>query len=372
MNDKVRSLTDVQKGELINIEMSANFTYFQSTDSFRLAWQMASKLCKSQLVPKRFQGTDDGVIMDCLLALDMAHRTRTNPLMVLQNLYVVHGTPAWSGQFVIAMINQSGKFSEPLHFEFVGERGSDSWGCYATTTTKSGKVIKGPTVTIGTAKAEGWYKQNPKWTSIPDLMLRYRAGSWFGRTECPELMMGISTKEEIVDAPMEFIDSETGEIVTTQTLKAAKIKEAAPAEKVVDMSADVKVKTGHLQSAKQTTATPKTEEKTEEKTDEKTEEKTEEVAVDDMDYDDQLQYRGYYLDRVKKTYFNIHGVEWDPNLHATSKETNGPVINSDGNYRARRGAADADEVATPAPKKTQVPDKDPGPDDDDVDMGEWE
>lgn len=50
------------------------------------------------------------------------------------------------------------------------------------------------------AKDEGWYGRNPKWKTIPQLMLRYRAASWLIRTTDPGVMMGFQTREELEDA----------------------------------------------------------------------------------------------------------------------------------------------------------------------------
>lgn len=50
------------------------------------------------------------------------------------------------------------------------------------------------------AKSEGWLGKNgSKWQTMPQIMLRYRAASFFGRMNCPELTMGIYTKEEVIE-----------------------------------------------------------------------------------------------------------------------------------------------------------------------------
>jgi hypothetical protein len=61
--------------------------------------------------------------------LDLASRFKhmgISPFSVAQQPVVVHGRPAWFGQFVIALINGSGLFAEPLHFRFDGE--NDEYG----------------------------------------------------------------------------------------------------------------------------------------------------------------------------------------------------------------------------------------------------
>ena len=66
---------------------------------FEMIQRKAMLLSKSELIPKQFQGK----VADCVIAMDMAERTSSNPLAVLQNLHVIHGKPSWSSQFIIAV-----------------------------------------------------------------------------------------------------------------------------------------------------------------------------------------------------------------------------------------------------------------------------
>ena len=60
------------------------------------------------------------------------------------------------------------------------------------------------------AKDEGWLGKNgSKWKTMPQLMLRYRAASFFSSLNCPELTMGIYTKEEIEDGDFKEYPLET-------------------------------------------------------------------------------------------------------------------------------------------------------------------
>lgn len=165
---------------------------------FELAQRAAKMLCSSSLVPKEYQGA--GGMANCVIALNMAHRMQADPIMVMQNLVVVHGRPTWSSQFLIATFNSCGRFTA-MRFEFFGEKGTDDYGCRAVATELStGEKLTGTDITIGIAKAEGWYSRNgSKWKTMPDQMLRYRAASWFVRTVAPELSMGLHTQDEIID-----------------------------------------------------------------------------------------------------------------------------------------------------------------------------
>ena len=119
-------------------------------------------------------------------------------MMVMQQLYVVQGKPSWSAQFIIAAINSCGRFT-PLRFAISGT--GDDRQCHAHATDKStGEILEGPVVSMQMAKAEGWIdKSGSKWRTMPELMLRYRAGAFFGRLYAPDVLMGLYTQDEALD-----------------------------------------------------------------------------------------------------------------------------------------------------------------------------
>lgn len=169
---------------------------FSQITTFEDAQRMATALSKSAMVPQSYQND----VANCLVALDIAQRVGANPLMVMQNLHVIHGKPSWSGQYVISAINSSGRFGA-LDFEMTGEQGADTWGCRAVAEDKqTGKIRRGTLVTIGMAKEERWYgKSGSKWQTMPELMLQYRAATFFGRVYCPEILMGMRVEGEPED-----------------------------------------------------------------------------------------------------------------------------------------------------------------------------
>lgn len=171
------------------------FSAFSSIANFENAQRMAKALTSSSIVPQSYRDN----LADAVIALEMANRIGANPLAVMQNLYIVHGKPAWSSQFLISCVNASGKFT-PLRYRQTGERGTDSWGIIAWAKDREGEVLESPEVTIGMAKAEGWHgKGGSKWKTMPDLMLRYRAATLFARLFAPELTMGLHCDDEIID-----------------------------------------------------------------------------------------------------------------------------------------------------------------------------
>lgn len=168
---------------------------FGTSDNFIMAMQMAKALSSSTIVPQSFQKND----ANCLIAIEQAQRLKVSPLMVMQNLYVIQGRPSWSSKFLIAAINNSGKFDMELQFDEKKDKDGKPFSCTAWT-MKNGRRVEGMEVNMQMAKDEGWLGKNgSKWKTMPQLMLRYRAASFFSSLNCPELTMGLYTKEEMQD-----------------------------------------------------------------------------------------------------------------------------------------------------------------------------
>ncbi len=161
---------------------------------FELVQRKAMMLSKSNLAPKDFQGN----VGNCVIALEMADRLGANVMAVMQNIYIVHGKPSWSSQFIIAAVNSTKSFS-PIRYEVSGE--GKSLRCVAWAIEKAtGERLEGPAITMDMAEKEGWVKKaGSKWQTMPELMIRYRAATLFGRLYAPEILMGMQTEDEVTD-----------------------------------------------------------------------------------------------------------------------------------------------------------------------------
>lgn len=164
---------------------------FGVPDSFQCAREIAQMLMKSQMLPSQFKNE-----ADCLIVLEMANRTKMPLYMVAQNIYLVHGKPAWASSFVISLVNASGYFAHGLRFEY----SNNNTACVAWTTDRDGARLNGAKITIEMAHAEGWStKSGSKWKTMPEQMLKYRAATFFARAYCPELLCGMRPEDEYDD-----------------------------------------------------------------------------------------------------------------------------------------------------------------------------
>ena len=180
--------------DITTTNQEGNTSIYQSVDSFEFAQRQAKSLCESNLVPVSYQGQKG--LSNCLVALEMSKRMNLSPLTVMQNLNIIHGTPSWSAQFISSQILGCGRFK---NFDYVvsGEGASLSVYCEAIRVEDS-KKVKGTSVSMKMAREEGWTR-NSKYASMPELMLRNRAATFFGRQYIPDLLLGVQTSEEVVD-----------------------------------------------------------------------------------------------------------------------------------------------------------------------------
>lgn len=227
--------------QLIQAKSAAQFALTpvgQQIKQFEVQQRMAQMYATSTIVPKAYSGN----LGNCVIAIDMAMRMNANPLMIIQNLYVVNGMPSFSSKFLIATINASGRFS-PLRYEFRGKEGTDTWACrvcaYDAWDKEHKEPLYGDWVSIDMAKKEGWFsKQGSKWQTMPNQMLRYRAAAFWQRVYCPEISMGFITTEEAediddqtpLDVRAEIRQNANGKNITIQPGNDDQGSEAAPAE----------------------------------------------------------------------------------------------------------------------------------------------
>jgi hypothetical protein len=236
--------------------------------------RQATAMSKSELVPKEYREK----VANCMIALEVADRVSASPLMVMQNLAIIHGRPSWSSTFIISAINSCGRF-KPLRFKIVREDAprdfhyeifETEWKnkekttkvvkkttrilnktCIAWTTDDSGEVLESPMVSIEMACLEGWYdKSGSKWKTMDELMLRYRSAAFFGRLYAPDVLMGMHTVEEVEDMGLKNVTPKADSPVL------ANINEAIRKEAEKQKTTDVDPETGEVIDQKATDSSP--------------------------------------------------------------------------------------------------------------------
>lgn len=182
-----------QQLSVLHAEQSQMSVWTNPT-AFAEAWKMANVLASTSIVPEAYQGKPH----NCIVALEMANRIGVSPIMVMQNLDIIYGRPAWRSTFILSVIKTCGQFRD-VTYQWHGQPGQDNYGCrLIAVSNATGQPVMGEWVTIKIAKDEGWYgRKGSKWASMPGQMLSYRAASWFGRMHCPEILLGMHSADEV-------------------------------------------------------------------------------------------------------------------------------------------------------------------------------
>lgn len=187
MNDE--TLLPIQDKEITSL---SGQSIYSNDNTFQLAQRVANSLSKSKLVPSHFQEN----IPDCLIALQLALRLNVDPFALMQHMSIVKGKPCIEGKFYLAILNSRSRYDGGLNFYYSGE------GAKRTITASAIVKDTGEKHELSLSLEEvhriGW-DSNSWWKNMPDQMLAYRAASLFAKRYCPELMLGLLTKDEALD-----------------------------------------------------------------------------------------------------------------------------------------------------------------------------
>lgn len=286
---------------------------------FALANRIAKAYASSDAVPAQFRafnlkkvGRDEkwvenpNAIGNCLVAIEVARAVRMSITAVMQNADMIEGKLRWSGKFVIAAINASGRFT-PLRFQmrnlgpieaaYKEKTGWDDQARRPIFTERKVKVenieciawalpkgypepaitadqlrqypnrmldlykalgvpvIESAPVTMRMAVEEGWYgKPGSKWqTEMRTLMFYYRSGSYFGNVHAPDIVMGMGQTSEEARDLMTFDVAADGTVTPTpiSELRRAPAGPVPAAEIVEQAGATVNSQTGEITEATQ-------------------------------------------------------------------------------------------------------------------------
>jgi hypothetical protein len=167
------------------------------TERFNLMQREAKIFAYSPLIPEHLRkGGENQAIANCYIALKLAKTMGEDPLVVLQNIHIVSGKAGFSAQYMIARANAAGIFKGRIDWRIDRAPGNLAVTAYAVLKDTGQEVSV--TCDMAMAKAEAWDK-NPKYRSMPEVMLRYRSATFLVRFYAPDVMLGYQTAEEVTD-----------------------------------------------------------------------------------------------------------------------------------------------------------------------------
>jgi len=210
---------ELTANELV-VHDAGQFATLFDTARFNQGWRVAQAFASSKMVPAHFQGNTAGVFV----ILHMATRMELDPFMVLQNMYMVHGKPGMETKLALALVNTRGPFANPIAWEFDNEENPKKCTAFAFLKTTGEK--RSYTLEWDTVVKEKWLdKDGSKWKTLPKLMFMYRSAIFLIRTVCPEVILGLSTFDELQDINGEVVDVTPLEVTAQLIPQTEKIKE---------------------------------------------------------------------------------------------------------------------------------------------------
>lgn len=178
--------------QITTIEQSEKLLELE-VKKFELEQRRATALSKSAFFPANLKGD----VASAVIIYDLANRMNLSVLEIAQSVFIIRDKPSFSTQFLTARLNQSGLIKGRLRTIISDDK--QSAYCEAID-AQTGELLKGMTVTMDIARKEGWLGKNgSKWQTMPELMLRYRAQSFFISEFFSEVKFGLKTKEEMED-----------------------------------------------------------------------------------------------------------------------------------------------------------------------------
>lgn len=171
------------------------------------AHRLATALCKSELVPAMYRGKPDNGAAAILYGAELG----LNPVQSLQQVFVVHGTPAIYSRTMVALLTRKGYRirTDSSTDESVTVSGQAPDGMTETsiwTMERARKAGYVPEVDEKTGKfktnANGKLIGNEKYLKDPQAMLYAKAAAEVCRKLAPDVLLGIShTREELESEP---------------------------------------------------------------------------------------------------------------------------------------------------------------------------
>ena len=131
----------------------------------------------------------------CMRIVFQAIEWRMSPFAVADKSYVVKDRLAYESQLIHAVIEARAPLQKRLDCEYAGEGGTRTCtviGCFTDGETR--------TYTSPMFKDIG-VKNSPLWVNDPDQQLWYYASRSWARKWCPDVLMGIYSKEELQADP---------------------------------------------------------------------------------------------------------------------------------------------------------------------------
>lgn len=211
-----------KQGRIINIDEEEKYLNLE-VSQFNLLQRKSMLLSKSAFFPQELKSGQDMGVANSAICYELADRLGLGVLEVVQNINIIHGKPSFSVKFQLARLYNSGLIKGFMQFK----EDNNATECTAYATMVDGTLLEGITVTMEMAEKEGWKKTvgrggqaiASKYDSMPRLMLRKRATSFWISDYAPQILLGLDSNNNTDDDEMieTYITPPVNEIVSVES-----------------------------------------------------------------------------------------------------------------------------------------------------------
>ncbi|QOC56065.1 RecT-like ssDNA binding protein [Gordonia phage Clown] len=180
----------------------------QHAQAMATAKQLADAMCASELVPAIYRGKPANGAAAILYGAELG----LNPIQSLQQIFVVHGSPAIYARTMVALVKSHGYVIQTIESSdtSVTVRGHDP---------RTGETEES-TWTYDRARLAG-YTKNTKYTTDPQAMLYAKAATEVSRKLAPHVLLGIAySREELELEQPQYVRNEMPRTTSADDFRA--------------------------------------------------------------------------------------------------------------------------------------------------------
>ena len=206
-------------------------------------------------IPNHFKGNPG----DCLAVIMQASQWKMNPYSVAQKTHLIKGILGYEAQLVSAVINSSGVIKDRFNFEWFGQwekvvgkftikardngqyrvpgwdlNSEEGLGVKIWATLKGENKPRELNVLLSQART----RNSTLWADDPKQQLAYLAQKKWARLFAPDVIMGVYTKDEIIEGDFEVIDVDSFS-KGTQTIHIEKSEQPDYSEQILEISKNI-------------------------------------------------------------------------------------------------------------------------------------
>lgn len=176
------------------------------TEQFQKMLSFAEIMAAGKVtVPQHLRGNQG----DCLAITMQSVQWGMNPFAVAQKTHIVNGALGYEAQLHNSVVCASGAIRGRFHYEFCGDWDTFRESGYAKTAERGcgvnvGAVIRGEDkitwLPLPVFMENAAVRNSPNWKSKPQQQLCYVAVRDWTRLYCPDVILGVYTEDELMDA----------------------------------------------------------------------------------------------------------------------------------------------------------------------------